>query len=692
MPLDLPSARRLYRGIYLAYEIFLKALELRKQKKRKEKTDKYDVPFPVGKTLSSSFLESDKENSKYLLQLTKSLGFDCRPDTPLVVYKEDKYVSLSQSNCYRWNDSYKNRSIIRHYGSYKKTYRYIKLNKETNKFEYYGEVKKTKDSIISIDLKYALMESPTNTIENENYQPNFLSYEQTKWLMHDSIGKVMKHNNIALKEYEYSEILAIDIDTHDADNFNNRKPITQYKNISLEILKILKSLKMTVVLFERSKSSRGIHAYIKLKNIHNKEIIKDELKTYLEQKFPIIKVEYRTKTKSLRLPFSWDYEFVDLTTLKPVKLFKKKLEGTLKELKKEVSIDNDDLIKNIKESIKTEFPPISPHTYTYDHKESIFKKRETIKIEKPFIEKQFSITKGNRIGGDGILWDIAFYSIRIGYSLSQFIDLVERSNQSSSDLSSWSIDKKYKELKSVYDFATRHYTSKESINPKSPPISPHTNSTKDEIGTHSNRPIEFISNIGLLSKEQLDNINIFIDRLYYDKLNKEGESKWLKHTIDDCRLVFPEFIGKMLFEDIYPRKLKGSHTFNLTNTKKQDLLVGYQFPKEYLIALKSKYSLNRDIKVLFDLFKECFLLIYKHKSNPKTYYVPSLCSSTQYIKKGTLIDFYILTALYKNALISKEVDLDFGYNSYDLDSIPKHTLLCDRVFDFSRLGNRVRDG
>ena len=613
--------------------------------------------IPKFKIKNKSFLRKNDSNQGYLLHITKILGFDCRPSTPLVLYRDKGCVSVSKDTFKYWNSSYKNRKIMKHYSSYLNKYRYLKVKKE---------------SIEKISLEY---HKDLDSFYRESYNSK-MTVEQKNWTKKTILCKLLKFNNLALREYPNSEILALDIDTHGEQiiNKNSKNPISDYNDFSIKVLNELKQLPINILLFERSKIGSGLHVYLKLKNIHNKEIIKQSLKKMLENVFPVT-VEFRTKNKSLRLPFSYDYEFINIDSLKRETKIKRKLELILERYQTETLIDNEKLNDIIQSFI--------PHDGSWDcedlPKMNIFKRKVLAKNLKKFVEKKFEITSGNRIGGKGVIWNIAFYSLRVGYSLEQFIELVDKSNVSSKDLTNWSNTRKVKELTSIYDYAKSKFIHN---------FKDYTYRTTCD----SNSPDYLISNVPLLSKEQIDNLNYLIENIYYEKLNREGDSKWLRVMMEDCKIIFPELLGKILYEKQNPREIdkKVRKEYRLTKQKMKDLKVGYQFSKNYLNLLKKKYpSVKRSIGEIFKLFKKYFLETYYHKSNPTTSYIPNLLSSTQYLVLQNRL-FILNRGFAINSLFFKKGNI----SSSILSTNNNHTLICNRLLDntiTNYFRNYVRD-
>ena len=618
--------------------------------------------LPTHKINNRAFFRKKEGLQGYLVHFTKLLGFDCRPSTPLVLYKAKGYISISKEKSRSWNKSYKNRNIVRHYSSYLNRSRYLKITpcEEICIVDKNGEITK----IIEPKKRFRLEFHPEL---DKFYKASYFSLmtpEQKKWTKKTITCGILKFNNLALREYPNSEIVTLDIDTHGEEIINPSclAPITEYKEFSVKVLNELKSLPLNILLFERSKIGNGIHVYIKLDGIHNKEIIKNNLKKILESKFPL-KVEFRTKTKALRLPFAYDYEFVNTDTLKIETKLKKKMGFVIDRYKLESSISNRELTKVLDEIVSKMETPVKEELPIM----SVFK-RDCPKKTPVFVENKFSITDGNRVGGSGVLWDIAFYSLRVGYDVEKFIDLAEKSNISSKDLTSWDSSRKRRDLESIYDFASSKFI---------PNFKPYVGGSSKKTDPIAKQEKYFVSNVAKLSDTQKRNIEYVINDIYYEKLNKEGDSKWLKATIEDCKLVFPELVGKILFEKLYPRDINESvrKAYRLRNSKVEDLKTGYQFPKEYLRLLKKHYpTLKRDISVIFTLFKNSFLERYVHKTNGKTTYVPTLKSCTQYI-----------FGIHKELYITESID-SLLYNSnrnnnivYNIET--KHTDICYRVFE-----------
>jgi len=529
-----------------------------------------------------------QNHSKEFFDLVRHLGFDCRNDkgsSTIYSKKSKSYYTVLPSN------------------SYHKNYKYLITKKHL-----LSSTKNRKSTSVCIkkDNKFIFQSLPEIQSLNEKYK--FSKYDNKdiyKLKKLEIIIPIMKHNNVAFREYDTTEIIAIDIDTHDfTENKLKNKSFNfnEFENLSLNILNKLKELNLNVILYEDSKICRGIHTYIKLKNLKHKQKIKNLIYEILTNEFKEIKIEYRTCNKSLRLPFAYDYNCRNIDNYKVInKLYNKVSQST--NLFNKECIDNDEIYNDLLQICAKPRPPLE--------KTNIFYK-ENIHKNKSINLKNFSITSNNRVGGEKTQWKLLGNCLLKNKSVNEFINLSKDCNLNSKDLNKWEDKKLIHNLSKMYEYGKKNFVKKE--------IKYKINSTDDFVSS-----LNFINNIDKINLEKV------IIKLKENIIKNNSYNKQSERLLKDCNIFFLELIGKIRYENSNGRKLSKDviQEFCLTSQKRYDLLQGYQFPKEYLSKIKKHYNLKSNSITLFNIFKDLFLDIYLHKNG--TTYIPILGSCKQYL-------------------------------------------------------------
>lgn len=417
---------------------------------------------------------------------------------------------------------------------------------------------------------------------------------------------ILKNDNIALREYPNTEIIGMDIDTHNYFS-KNKTTIPQrrflFEKLCNEIYSTIKKvIPLHILYIETSRIHRGLHFYFKLKNCHNKLFIEEKIKKYLEKEFPNIKVEFRSKTHALRLPLSADYIARDVNTFKKIIKLNKSITSPFKNINNEL-IDNT----SISDHLRAITEPIPESIFPEDKKCPYYRPSKLttvndISYTSP-IEK-FKIYDGNRVGGNRTWWRLVNWCIHNKKTVEEFTQLTLECNVNSKDISSWSSQELTTQCNKLYAIARKNFRPYDNY------ISIH----KTNI---------FHSNLALVTSKEKKAV-----KSYIYKLKKIlPDTKFKNRLLKDSELCFLEFFGKIEYELLCPRKI--FKNAKITNTKREDLLKGYQFPITYLKKLKENYGIKSNIKVIFRIFRMFFLEPIIH-SNGKTLYIPSLGSCTQY--------------------------------------------------------------
>jgi len=493
-----------------------------------------------------------------LIEMCKSLGFDITKNTQLTVYKSDNksYVTF-----YSLKHPIIRKKILYHYKSL-----------------YYNKAKLKNKGLRLLNNREIRLEHYYN---------------------------IMKDDNVAIREFPNTEIIAMDIDTH--NYFTKSKTSLKdrrkaFEELCKEIFSFIKTEIDCPLLFaETSKIHRGIHFYFKLENCHNKKIIEEQMKILLEKNFPNIKVEFRTRNHALRLPLSIDYVARDVNTFTKMKKLSKIILSFFKNFK-DIKSSNQKIYEHLKSLNDADNIEIFA-----DNKKCPFYRPSKITNSKntnyiPPTER-FKIYDGNRVGGDKTLWRLANWCIHNKKSEDEFISLAFECNVNSKDMSNPNKDKVRKDLSRIYNYAISRFK----------PLTNYIPIYKTNV---------FHSNLSLISNKHKKTIKSFAYKLKKILPDTHHKTRFLK----EIEIASLEFLGKIEYEILCPRKIFSNAKISLK--KRNELLKGYQFPLKYLKELKKYYSLKSDIRILFKMFRMYFLEPIVH-SNGSTY-IPILGSCNQY--------------------------------------------------------------
>ena len=492
---------------------------------------------------------------------------------------------------------------------------------ELSKFLGYDLTKTTRITSYNMDLRsYSTMGNsiPHARVRKKilyHYKSQFINKQHLKnkglRYLHrerriEELYNILKNQNVALREYPNSEIIGMDIDTHNYFT-KNKTTLSQRRVLFDELCQnifnlIKKDIPIDIIFIETSKIHRGLHIFFKLKNCHNKLLIQDQLKIYLEQNFPNINVEFRSKTHALRLPFSADYQFRDVNTFKKHFKLNRTILLPFKNINENLK-DNNEILNHLKSLTE----PMNVTLFPEDKVCAFYRPSKlTSNSEIPYVSPldRFKIYNGNRVGGDKTQWRLVNWCIHNKKSLEDFIHLTIECNVNSKDLNSWDTTKIHKECSNIYNYAKRNFT----------PFDNYISIHKTNI---------FHSNQTLVTSKEKKAVKSYI----YKLKNILPNTKFKRRLLKESEICFLEFFGKIEYEIMCPRKI--FKNARVTLSKRSDLLKGYQFPTEYLHKLKEHYEIKSNIKTIFKLFRMYFLELIIH-SNGKTTYIPSLGSSTQF--------------------------------------------------------------
>lgn len=290
-----------------------------------------------------------------------------------------------------------------------------------------------------------------NHVKGDKKDSVYASHFGLRYRLNDRL----KSGSMGLREWYNTNVLAIDIDTHDERlnrfHFRDRNDLKEARRqarIKREtIIKELNNLFNDLPLFEEhSRLFRGSHVYYLFNQNINAEF-KDRIQNYILEKTGY-QIEIRSRTKTLRTPFARDY-------------CRKFNQDHLDHFWNSYIICINNPIKyhevlerlNPKEELQT--IPVLP----------VIKEKQIIHVREkghhiPFdkyCSTNYYIEAGNRVGGRKILFSMGFAAIHHKVSKEDFVNSVLMNPGSSKDLAKWSRDKSQKVLEKIYDFCEFRY-------------------------------------------------------------------------------------------------------------------------------------------------------------------------------------------------------------------------------------------
>ncbi|EMO55909.1 hypothetical protein [Leptospira noguchii] len=385
----------------------------------------------------------------------------------------------------------------------------------------------------------------------------------------NEISDFRKIRNIGLGEHPNSDILYIDLDTHDPSFYEIK--FNEYVELIKKLLdEVRDNLGSIPVFCEISRLNRGAHIFYRVEDNWDKEKIYLLTERVLKASNKRVKVEYRKDGgKRFRLPFAWDYLPYSFERKCIVRNIPKALSETLSLLDSKLYKINFEVATGILYQNNTEL--LSEALISrIEGSESFWEKTVYQTTQE---SKTFEIREGNRVGGEGTLFKVLNYCISKGMDFEETKTFVLSCNAGSKDLTAISNSqdcKEEKDLRKLYEYCKLHFK------PQFAPFSLEENE----------REKRFNSNLQYLTPIDLEWIKL---EVYYT-----GEYIREK-TYETYALVLKEAVGKHNY-DVYVNKRKVGDSVRLKKELKEKLCEGAQFPDEFFHRLKTHYKIKFSVK------------------------------------------------------------------------------------------------
>ncbi|KGE26261.1 hypothetical protein [Leptospira interrogans] len=377
-----------------------------------------------------------------------------------------------------------------------------------------------------------------------------------------------KQRNLALSEHPNSDILYIDLDTHNP-TFSNLTFTAYVKFIQRLLEEVEENLGCVPVFCEISRVYRGAHIYFRVQDTWHKEKIFLLIERVMKAADNSIKLELRKEQgKGYRLPFAWDYLPYSIERKTIIRSIPMALKETLRILDSNLYRINYDTASGILYQNNAE---LLSESFISKIEDSVsFWKKE--KISKDGKSNSFQITEGNRVGGEKTIFKVLNYCISKGMDYEQTKEFCLSCNAGSKDLTAIAKNpngKEEKELKTLYEYCKINFKSE------------YAPSSLGEIEGKS-----FHSNLQYLTPIDLQWIDA---QVYYtfDFMRKD--------TYKTYKLVMQEVVGKHNY-DVYVNKRKISDSIRLKKEVKEKLCEGAQFSDSFFHSLKKHYKIKFSVK------------------------------------------------------------------------------------------------
>ncbi|WP_078127245.1 hypothetical protein [Leptospira alexanderi] len=378
-----------------------------------------------------------------------------------------------------------------------------------------------------------------------------------------------KLRNLALSEHPNSDILYIDLDTHNS-TFSNFTFTSYVKFIQRLLEEVELNLGCNPVFCEISRVNRGVHIYYRVQDTWDKEKIFLLIERVMKAADDRIKLELRKEQgKGYRLPFAWDYL--------------------------PYSFERKEILRNIPYALKETLRMLDANLYKinyntalgflYQNNSELLTESLISKIEgngliwrKTRLNKEgesnysFQITEGNRVGGEKTIFKVLNYCLSKGMDYEQTKEFCLNCNYGSKDLTAIAKNpngKEEKELRTLYEYCKINFKS--GYAPSS-------------LGENEGK--SFHSNLQYLTPIDLQWIDAQVYYTFDYMRNK---------TYDTYKLVMKEIVGKYNY-DVYGNKRKISDSVRLKKEVKEKLCEGAQFPDEFFHRLKAHYKIKFSVK------------------------------------------------------------------------------------------------
>ncbi|UZN08780.1 hypothetical protein M5D10_07565 [Leptospira santarosai] len=378
-----------------------------------------------------------------------------------------------------------------------------------------------------------------------------------------------KIGNLALSEHPNSDILYIDLDTHDSSF--SRIQFNEYVELIRKLLsEVRDNLGSIPVFCEISRLNRGAHIFYRVEDNWDKEKIYLLIERVLKASNKRVKVEYRKDGgKRFRLPFAWDYLPYSFERKCIVRNIPKALSEALSLLDSKLYKINFEVATGILYQNNTEL--LSEALISrIEGSESFWEKTVYQTTQE---SKTFEIREGNRVGGEGTLFKVLNYCISKGMDFEETKAFCLSCNAGSKDLTAISNSqdcKEEKDLRKLYEYCKLHFK------PQFAPFS---------LGENE-REKRFNSNLQYLTP---------IDLQWIDCELKNTTGYIRDKTYENYALVLKEVVGKHNY-DVYVNPRKISDSVRLKKELKEKLCEGAQFSDPFFKSLKNHYKIKFSVK------------------------------------------------------------------------------------------------
>ncbi|EMJ94252.1 hypothetical protein [Leptospira alstonii] len=378
-----------------------------------------------------------------------------------------------------------------------------------------------------------------------------------------------KLKNLALSEHPNSDILYIDLDTHNP-TFSTLQFTSYVKFIQRLLEEVELNLGCVPVFCEISRVNRGAHIYFRVQDTWDKDKIFILIERVMKAADSRIKLELRKEQgKGYRLPFAWDYLPYSFERKVVLRNIPYALKETLRILDSKLYMINYDTASGVLYQNNSE---LLSETFISKIEGSVsFWKKQ--RISKDGKSNSFQITEGNRVGGEKTIFKVLNYCLSKGMDYEQTKDFCLTCNAGSKDLTAIVNNpngKEEKELKTLYEYCKINFKSE---------YAPTGLSENESKSFHSN--LQYLTPIDLQWIDAQDYYNTF------DYIRSK--------TCDTFKLVMKEVVGKHNY-DVYVNKRKISDSVRLKKEVKERLCEGAQFPDEFFHRLKAHYKIKFSVK------------------------------------------------------------------------------------------------
>ncbi|MCG6146481.1 hypothetical protein [Leptospira bandrabouensis] len=514
-------------------------------------------------------------------------------------------------------------------------------------------------------------------------------------------------NNLSLRENFNSNILCIDIDTHDLNNhdiYRNHRIVHKNDYYRDLIQYLYHKLEVHPILCQISKLHRGIYLYYQTDVIRNKEKTKlfDHIKETIyefDKEYHCSKsskkrrreyknitgVELRTSKHLNRLPLSFDYTVVDENfkeVRKIFKIFKLVANKVGNHILKYDSIKICNYTEKDFNISDEEIKKLLVDSYSDDSEENgkqfnIWSRPYNSKIKCSQIK--VPIESGNKNKG---LFKLAylFHLSDKSHDHQSFYNLVCNNNESSSDVSTWfdyhetEKQNNSKNIKKEIDWIPNYYghIAMEGILKGSKDFLESSSSLLQRKNHKYDKLINHIT------------LNSYDEKLCKTIINELKPKFCKKYPFSYLEKIVPEIISKIKYEANNPRII--SKEAKLKKETKLKLQKGTQFPRRFQDLVKEKYKLKCDQYKMFNIvlkstiFNQLF-------TTKRGYLYGSLGGSC---RQFTIDEEYLQKINIINKEIFKESRVELTLEESNFSS-PQYFILCESASNNKLQKNIIYD-